>query len=635
MHIILRSILLYITIVGGSLFLAEKLNKKIGKCIGLNLLLIIIFLYISGLVNLLLPAVWFTVILEIILGITVIVKYIKNKEINRLKKKINSLGMLVFSISFFWIAFISIDKQLTNWDQFSNWSFAAKNMYISNQFIINPGIGMQYPPAPTIIQYFFMKVIGVYIQGFEAFSMQILGISLLLPWLENEKRTKWSKIAMVILILCMPTIFPNLIFYESSYPDVLLGLLIGYICVSLFKDEKSSFTILKILAGISVLSLTKGTGFYLSLIIIAIGIIYEILSIKKSNKHKKIIKNNKNIRVILIALSIVMLLFLSWSIYKNINKPLEGRMESANAKDNPINIILESIATTVFGINNENYNEALSNQTFVEKLYKVDAIFSPISISVAGVIAILLITVTYFIANKLENDKRQKAIIITICVFIGLILYCGMLQVAYITMFNETEMISHAGIDRYLPTYLIGIIYIFLNYLLEFLDRNKAKTVVYVLLAMVIVSMTPLKSIMDLTVTFGISNMRGNRTCNNGKYYSSQIAEMAGENAKTFVICQDINKKLYQYMIRYYMYPTTIGLMEFTENMDGINVTLSEWVNDLKERKFEYVYVIDTDKEFEDYASSIFKDNEIEDKTLYKIEQENEKIILVPIGGKD
>ena len=80
---------------------------------------------------------------------------------DKLKEKLSSLGLLVFTISFFWIAIVSIDKQLTNWDQFSYWSYAARNMYISNQFIINPGIGMQYPPAPTIIQYFFATILPI------------------------------------------------------------------------------------------------------------------------------------------------------------------------------------------------------------------------------------------------------------------------------------------------------------------------------------------------------------------------------------------------------------------------------------------------------------------------------------------
>ena len=634
MEILLRILLLYITIIAGSLFLAEKFNKKIGKCISLNLLLIITFLYVAGLINLLLPAVWFIVVLELVLGITVIVKYFKNKEIQKLKE-LKSLAVLVFTIAFFWISIISIDKNLTNWDQFSYWSLAAKNMYISNNFIINPAIGMQYPPAPTIIQYFFMKVIGIYLQGFEAFSMQILGISLLLPWLENKKRTKWAKVAIIVLIFCMPTIFPNMIFYESSYPDVLLGLLVGYILLAIFKDEKNAFTILKILLGISVLSLTKGTGICLALIVIMISALYEVLVITKIKKDKKIIKGNKNIKVIFIALIVVILLFTSWTIYKKINKPIEGRMETANAKDNPISIILNSIITTLFGKNPETFQEAISNQTFVENLYKVDAIFSPIEISVAGVISILIILITYLTITKLENEEKKKKIIIAICVFTGLILYCGILQVAYITMFNKKEMLAHAGIERYLPTYLIAIIYILLSYVLEFFDKRHLKTFNYVLIAMIIVSMTPLNSIMNMTITSGISKMREEKASNPGKYYSNQIEIMTGEDAKTFVICQDINKKLYQYMIRYYMYPTIVGLTEFTENMDKINVTLDDWINNLKEREFKYVYVLDTDDEFEEYASSIFENNEIEDKTLYKIEQENGNIVLVPMGGKE
>ena len=606
MGILLRIALLYLTIISGSLFISEKFNKKMESAIGFNLLTIITFLYIAGLFNFLLVGVAIVVAIELILGAFTITKYIKEKQINKLKEKFVTVGMLVFFIAFFWIALVSINKELTNWDQFSYWSYATKNMYISNSFIIDPGIGMQYPPAQTIIQYFFAKVIGVYLQGFEAFAMQILGISLLLPWLEKEKRSKYSKIAIIVLIFCLPTIFPNMVFYESSYPDVLLGLLVGYTCIALFKEEKSLFTILKILVGLSVLTLTKGTGVFLSLIVVIIAGLYEILMAKKVRKIK-LIKENKNMKIVFISLITVILMFTSWTMYKNINAPLEGRIQTANAKENPINIIVNSLLTTVFGINDETFHEAVSNQTIVQKMYDVDAIFSPISISVAGVIAILTIISIYFVGKKIEDEKRNKAIIIIICILIGLVLYTGILQVAYITMFNQKEMLAHAGMERYMPTFLIGIIYVLINYFLEYLDRKEAKTITYILLTAVIVSMTPIHSLMNMTITSGISKLREYRTCNTGRYFSYKIEKLAGEGAKTFIVCQDDNKKLFQYMVRYYMYPTVIGLDEYTENMDKINVKIEDWIDTLKTRQFEYVYVMNTDDEFDEYASSLFE----------------------------
>lgn len=632
MEILLRIIFLYITIMAGSLFLAEKYNKKIGECIGLNLLLIILILYIAGIFNLLLPAIFIAIILELLLGTITIVKCIKEKQTKIIKEKLNSFGTLVFTLAFFWLAIVSIEKVLTNWDQFSYWSYAAKEMYVTNRLIINPAIGMQYPPAPTILQYFFMKVVGSYMQGFEAFSMQIMGISLLLPWLEKENRKKWEKIAIAIIIFCLPTIFPSMIFYESSYPDALLGLLIGYICISFFKEEKDIFTILKILVGLGVLTLIKPIGVFIAIIIVVIAIIYEILIAKKVKKieFKNIFIKNKNIKIILISLLTIILVFASWVIYKNINTPTEGSMKTTNAKENPISVVFSSILTTVFGTNYETYSEAISNQTLIEKMYEVEAISSPIKISIAGVIGILLILSICFIKNKLENEKRKKAIIIVICIIIGLILYSLILQVAYITMFNQSEMLAHAGIDRYLPTYLLGTIYIFLNYILDYLDRKQSKTLVYVLLTAVIVSITPLYSIMNVTITAGIPNLKENRICYTAKLYSDEIENLTGKGAKTYIICEDDNKKLYQYIIRYQMYPTVVGLNEFTET----NMSLEKWTNTLKERNFEYVYVLYSDNEFYEYANSIFKDNKIEDKTLYKIEQENENIILIPVKGE-
>ena len=637
MEILLRIVFLYITIMAGSIFFASKFNKKIEECIGLNLLLIIFVLYIAGIFNLLLPAVYVVIVLELLLGVITIGKHIKEKKTTIIKEKLTSWGTLVFTIAFFWLAIISIQKVLTNWDQFSYWSYATKNMYTTNELIINPAIGMQYPPAPTILQYFFMKIAGSYLQGLEAFSMQIIGISLLLPWLGNEKRKKWEKIAITIIIFCLPTIFPSMIFYESSYPDVLLGLLIGYICTSFFKEQKDGFSILTIILGLSILTLIKPIGVFIAIIVVVIATIYEILIAKKI-KHiqfKNIFTKNRNIKIILISLITIILVFTSWSVYKKINAPEEGSMQTTNAKDNPINVIVNSLLTTVFGTSYETYNEAVSNQTLIQKMYEVNAISSPIKISIAGVIGILLILSIYFINSKLESEKRKKAIIIVICTVIGLILYSGILQIAYITMFNQTEMLAHAGIDRYLPTYLIGAVYIFLNYILDYLDRKQSKTLTYILITAVIISITPLYSIMNVTITAGISNMKENRILYTAKTYSDEIEKLAEKGAKTYIICEDNNRKLYQYIIRYHMYPTIVGLNEYTENMDKFNMSLEEWTNTLKERNFEYVYVLYSNDEFYEYANSIFEDNKIEDKTLYKIEQKDENIILIPVKGEE
>lgn len=630
MEIIIKLILLYITITSGAVFLSERFNKKIGQCIGVNLLLIVLLLYIGGLINLLAQSIWIVSAVELILGFITILKYIKDKNIDKLKEKLNTFSFKVFSMTFFVIGIVSIGKELTNRDQFSYWSYAAKNMYTTNKFILNPAIGIQYPPAPTILQYFFMKVIGVYLQGFEAFSMQILGISLLLSWLENEKRSKWSKISLVIMMLCVPAIFPNVIFYESSYPDALLGLLIGYFCTSFFKNEKDMFTILKMVITLSFITLTKPIGFYIAIILLIMTAMCEMLKIKiiKKEKLKAIFKDNKNIKIIFVFLITILITFMSWTLYTNINRPAEGNMQTSNAKDNPLKVAISSLLTTTLGINAETYYEGISNQTLVKKLYEVTAIITPVQISIGGVIGILLVLSVYFISKKIEEERRNKAIVILITSIIGLVLYTGILQVAYITMFNKNEMLVHAGIDRYFPTFLLALIYIFITYILEFFDRNNVRTLTYVLLAVIIISVTPIYSLMNMTITSGIYNEVESIKCDFAKRITNEIKNVTNEDDKIFIVCKSNTKMLYQYMIRYYMYPTIVGLNEYTENTD---ISLTEWINTLKERNFEYVYVLDSDEEFNKYASSIFKDNKIKNETLYKVELEEDNFLLIPV----
>ena len=196
MEILLRYILLYIIIIFGSIFISSKLKKKIDSSIIINFLCIIIILYIFGIFNLLNIGVWVISFLELILGSITIAKYIKNKQLHVLKENILTTGFIFFTIIYFVFAITTINKYLSNWDQFSYWSYAAKDMYYTNNLVITTSIGVQYPPMPTILEFFFMKVIGLYAQGIEAFAVQLLGFSLLLPLFEKIKNGKIAKISL-------------------------------------------------------------------------------------------------------------------------------------------------------------------------------------------------------------------------------------------------------------------------------------------------------------------------------------------------------------------------------------------------------------------------------------------------------
>lgn len=171
--ILLRFIMLYAIIISGSIFIACKTNKKIEHCIAINFGLIILSLYIFGLFEILKYGVWIVYALNIILGIYTIIKNWKNRE--SLKKTILTPGFAFFSIIFFILLMVSYNKNLVDYDHYFYRSFNTKVLYYTDS--MSRGYTALYPPAINLLEYFFMKIIGQYIQGIEAFAVQMLGFS--------------------------------------------------------------------------------------------------------------------------------------------------------------------------------------------------------------------------------------------------------------------------------------------------------------------------------------------------------------------------------------------------------------------------------------------------------------------------
>lgn len=230
------------------------------------LLSIIGILYIFGLLKYLLLGVYGVVLLAIGLGLITIVQLVRNKELIDFFKHYFKNGFFLFSIIYFLFAITTYGKMFNIWDEYTLWSIASKNMYYLNDFVtnINSTVYTMYPPSPTILQYLFCKVLNIYSQGIELFASQILGFTLLFPLLKNTDK-KLIKCIIVGIILCIPAIFVESLFYYTIYVDTVLGLLVAYILFEYFTTEKAdAFLYVSMSVAMVVLSLTKSTGFFYS-----------------------------------------------------------------------------------------------------------------------------------------------------------------------------------------------------------------------------------------------------------------------------------------------------------------------------------------------------------------------------------
>lgn len=297
--IILKYILIYFSIILGSVAIAILFHKRIEKCVVVDIFIKIALLYLFGLIGQLKIGAILLVYFPIIIGMLLI---IKNRKSEELKNNVITDGIVFFTIAYVFLAISTYAKTSNLWDEYSYWSLASKNMFYHDSLLNYEGMKMNilYPPVPTIWQYFFTRNLNTYSQGIEIFASQILCFSILLQFYENITKTsnKIIKICIPIIILCLPCVFVFSYFYESIYADTLIGLLIGYILIKFYKEENKKFLFLSLGGAFLLLSLTKATGFYIALIILGVIFMQKVIenfiewkkqkdSIKRKNKKRK------------------------------------------------------------------------------------------------------------------------------------------------------------------------------------------------------------------------------------------------------------------------------------------------------------------------------------------------------------
>lgn len=623
--ILLRYILLYFIIISGSIFISYKTNKKVENCIIVNFAIIILTLYIFGLFEILKYGVWIIATANILLGLYTIIKNWNNKK--NLKDKILTPGFILFTILFFILMITSYNKNLRDYDHYLYRSFNTKILYYTD--CMSKGYSALYPPSINLLEYFFMKIIGAYIQGVESFAVQMLGFSLLIPLFSIVKNTKFMNLIITTIIICLPAIFANLVFYEAAYPDALLGLIIGYSIYMLVYEKDNRFKIITVSLTLSICTITKPVGFYISGLIIAIYLIIELLNNRNNIKGnvKKLLKS-KELKNIIILIIVVLIIFASWEIFKKINNKYNGsivRQDSSRVEGKPIEYVLKSIATTTFGYYEENHNSSDSNNDLIPKLYSLYTVMSPVRMGLYGVITVIMLISLIVYKYIIKDEEKNKFANIIISLTIGLILYIILLQLCYIVKFSTEEMLGHNGLNRYMPTFLLGMTYIIIAITVKNMVETKSRKINYIILIAIIISFTYLQSIANVTITSGIYNINSIEYCNNGRIPAKEIDEKIEDEAKVISISEQGETDLYNLMIKYYLYPN--------HKVEVYNNVNEKTINQIEEKLIEtdeiyYIYFISVNNELNQITNNKFN-IQVQQDTLYKVEKQNNQIILV------
>ena len=611
MTMILGFIIIYLSIVLGSIFWSSILNKKIETTIAINIGIIVLALYLFSAINLLAQGVYIIATANIILGIITII--VKRKKV---LEKVLTPGFVFFSLMYFILMITNFNKQLIHFDQYLYRSINTKMVFYNNN-ILEEYVRI-YPPMTTLLEYYFLKLTGIYIQGIEAFAMQMYGIALLLPIYENIKKSKLANIVVGLTILFLPAVFTNLVFYQSSYPDATLGLLIGYMLYTFFADSNIKYKIVALSIATGMMVLTKPSGIAIVLIIVAMLGIYEILKNKYYKKENiKKIFTNKNIKIILTILLIAVLVFISWKLVLKLYKVGTDRVDQSRVGDSSVQYVGNSLMTTIFGKYDDNNDAAESNANFIPKIYSVKGFTTPVQTSLA--ITSIIIIAGYVYCYYKSNNKDLKYQIIAI--IIGLILYMIFLQLSYLLKFVTFEMLGHNGIDRYFPTFLLGMLYLLIASIIKKLSQKEYIARDYIIILLIMFLITPIQYVCEATITSGMYNINSMEYVNNAKNIADKIDEYVEDDSKIITISQKEKTRLYNLMLRYYLYPN--HNVKTIENIKEENIEKVQEV--IKSNEYQYIYIYSTDSELTNMLEKDFDNLEdVKEKTLYKIQYNDE-----------
>ena len=616
--IILRFSMLYIVLCMGSIFFADRYHKKIESCFILTFLFTMLGLYVASFLGLLEASTWAMAIFWILLGARTLWKH-RKKEDTFLKQQVTTTGFLLFTILFFAFLTFSFSKMLTSWDQYSNWSILAKNAFYTNTWVAD--IGVQYPPVPIALQYFFMKIGGEYRQGIESFTIQMLTFSCLFPLLQWTKGKSIQKIAVSIMILCIPAIFTMMNFYDSSYPDTFMGILLGLILTIYVLEENKNYQKVVLALSFVTLTLSKPTGVGIAAIGIGMLVLYEVFSQKKKQHLRKILTGSK-IRTCMVFLLIVIATYVSWKGYQTF---YVGELEQASTqqiredKSNIFSYLWNSFTIAFLGVGNENaIDGARSLGTLLDNMNQNIAITKPVYLNMVTTIFLLFgMAILLYVKYFKENRQRFKWGMVVLS--IGLVLYIGMLQVAYMFVFSTDEMIGHNGLDRYLPTFFLSIIYFMVASILkEAKEMKKSQNLFYVILTAAIPFVTPIELISNNTITSGIhevdKRLNWQEVMEQTEIIQEKLEQRKASKVWLFSNPQNGGDVLYENAIRYYIFPTI--------NAKSINSYKQQELEDalekLKQEELSYIYIWNADETLEEYLGA-----ELESRTLYqRVKQE-------------
>lgn len=441
-------------IIFWAVLLAVGFKQKFEWTFPVAIFLIIVVLYIGGIFGNLLYGIY---TIYGITGIGIIISLRYKSNFIKVIIDSNKIGVIFLLICAGIFGLVHIGRELSFFDEYSHWALVVKNMFYLNKFgNVKEATTMfkDYPPAASLFEYFFVRIGNVYTEANLYRAISIFSVTLMLPYFECLKMNKKQNIFLAVIVFLIPVFFYN--GYTLLTVDNLLGLLMGYLLTTYYFAQADGFKYISLLLGSFVLSLTKASGAGLMAIVIV------FMALDVWNGDRKEIK--WKLKCILSAVGGGILAKISWQYCLQVS--------GTAAVWDTDKITLESIYTGLF-IDHPAYWE-VTIKNFVKAMVEPVGATGFFFMSYSGWLLLIIVVGTFLAVCQ---NRNKRIINFTIGSLIGFGIYMISLLMCYLFIYSEEEAQEVASFSRYMDSYLMGIMYCLIIFILLYMQNKKVFTV--------------------------------------------------------------------------------------------------------------------------------------------------------------
>ena len=599
-----------IMIIICTLIIATIFKTTFAKAILPSIIFMIVIVYLSGFLDNLLIGMGALYLFTIIYIILLIINYKSMQD--SFKVILHDESVLIFILIYFLILIYTREAYLDHIDEWSHWAPHVKDMFVRNKFYFTEGhianFHISYPPLQAMLQYIFANI-EKNINAPVLYRAQIvLVLSMSFPMIDYLKEYKISKKVFYIL-----TIFIGYIclFRICSFnpltrilPDHTLGLLFATLMIKSYNfDIDDNFKCFDYLMVSIALALVKQYG-----IALFFGAFFTIvvLNFKDIKNLHKIIKY-----IVLLALPIFLLAV--WYIfvrYYGVTDQFD--IDTKVSVSELINILFKHGGLDYQQETFRNFlNYLIHGQAIYLKYYQW----------------VLLFIFGYIFLNIMLYKKYgMKLVVFSVISILGFLIYTFTLLCLYLFCFPAYEATTLASIWRYLSSYAVSVPMIIGYFMIKEaiscnLIVNKWLILVYCMIMILMVSILISKQ----KYQYMRKKYKDSFEYNNQELLRK--VDMTKNNAN-ILIAREYGEPITAIILNYIYFNDRHfdTLVVGKDNYYETTYTSEELKSVLK--NYDYIYFENCGDEFYDRFSDVFDGRLENQKYIYEVNWDDEKMIL-------